>query len=129
MATTKGKEGVIKIGTVVVGEVKSFDLTETANEVDTSTMGTDWTGVDSTQNSWSASISMFWDEGDAGQELLVIGSKVALKLYPEGSTTGLVEKSGSALITEIGQAQAHDNIVERTVKLKGDGALATAVVA
>jgi hypothetical protein len=129
MATFKGKEGVVKIGTQVVGEVKSFDLTVTANEVDTSTMGSDWTGVDSTQNSWSASIAMFWDDGDAGQDLMLIGTKVALKLYPKGSTTGLVENSGSALITEIGEAQAHDNIVERTVKFKGDGALTTAVVA
>lgn len=129
MATHKGKEGVIKIGTQVVGEVKSFDLTVTANEVDTSTMGSNWTGVDSTQNSWSASIAMFWDPDDAGQDLIVIGTKVAAKLYPQGSTTGLVEHSGSALVTEVGEAQAHDNIVERTVKLKGDGALTTAAVA
>jgi hypothetical protein len=128
MATSKGKEGVVKIGTAVVGEVKSFELTETANEVDTSVMGDNWTGVDSTQSSWSVSASLFWDIADPGQTLIVVGSKVALKLYPQGATTGLLEQSGTALVTSLGQAQAHDGMVERTVEFKGDGALTKVVL-
>ena len=48
MATHKGKEGAVYVGGVVVGEVRSFSLSETANEVDTSVMNTDWTKVDTT---------------------------------------------------------------------------------
>lgn len=129
MATHKGKEGVVKIGTQIVGELRSFEVTETANEVDTSTMGTDWTGVDSTQSSWKASANMFFDPDDAGQALMVIGAKVSLEFYPQGDTSGLVLQTGSALITSISRPQAHDNIIERNFELTGDGALTTTVVA
>lgn len=128
MTTHKGKEGVVKIGTSVIGELRSFEVTETANEVDTSTMGSAWTGVDSTQTSWKASATMFWDPVDAGQIPLVVGSKVTVNFYPQGEGTGLVLQSGSALITSIGRPQAHDNIIERTVEMTGDGALTTTTV-
>lgn len=129
MATTKGKEGVVTIGAETLGELRSFEVTETANEVDTSTMGSDWTGVDSTQSSWKASANMFFDPNDTAQGLMVIGAKVAVEFYPQGNTTGLVRQTGTALVTSIGRPQAHDNIIERNIELTGDGALTTATVA
>lgn len=128
MATHKGKEGTVNIGAQTVGELRSFEVTETANEVDTSTMGSDWTGVDSTQSSWKASANMFFDPDDAAQQLMIIGTKVAVEFYPQGETTGLVQQTGTALITSIGRPQAHDNIIERNFELTGDGALTTTVV-
>lgn len=129
MATTKGKEGSISAGGNVVGELRSFELTETANEVDTSTMGSDWTGVDSTQKSWKVSATMFWDAADTGQTALAVGDKVAVLLYPAGSTTGLTERSGTALVASVGTAQSHDGIIERTIEMTGDGALTNDTVA
>lgn len=129
MATTKGKGGVLTVGGEIVGELKSMEVTETSNEVDTSTMGTDWTGVDSTQTSWKATGAMFWDPLDAGQGELVVGTKVAVIFYPAGNTTGLVEETGTALVTSIGRQQAHDNIIEASIELTGDGALVKDVVA
>jgi hypothetical protein len=129
MATKKGKEGIVKVGSDVVGEVKSFELTVTANEVDTSTLGTDWTGTDSTQKSWSGTIEMFYDPDDAGQDGVAVGEKVTLSLYYEGDTTGLNFDSGSALVTSIARSQSFDGMVEQTFSFTGDGALTTAVVA
>lgn len=128
MATHKGKEGVVKVGANVVGEVKSFEVTVTANEVDTSTLGTDWTGVDSTQNSWSGTLEMFYDPDDVGQEAITVGSKVTLALYYEGDTTTLQYDTGSALITSIARSQSFDSMVNVTVSFTGDGALTTSTV-
>jgi hypothetical protein len=129
MATHKGKEGVVKVGTNVVGEVKSFELEITANEVDTSVMGTDWTGVDSTQNSWSGTMEMFYDPADNGQGGVSVGDKVTLALYYEGQGTGLDYDSGTALITSVNRSQSFDGMVNQTVAFTGDGALTTATVA
>lgn len=128
MATIKGKEGVFKIGTVVVGEVKSFELNVTANKVDRSVMGMDWTRAESTQNSWTLSADLFADSSDDGQALLVVGSKVNVKLYSAGDGTGLQEDAGVGLVTSISRSQSHDGLVELTVELDGDGDLVTSTV-
>jgi len=129
MATHKGKEGVVKVGANVVGEVKSFEVEITANEVDTSTLGTDWTGTDSTQNSWSGTMEMFYDPADTGQGGVTVGAKVTVALYYEGSTTGLDYDTGTALITSVSRSQSFDGMVNQTVAFTGDGALTTATVA
>lgn len=128
MATHKGKEGVVKVGTNVVGEVKSFEIEITANEVDTSTLGSAWTGTDSTQNSWSGTMEMFYDPADTGQGGVTVGTKVTLALYYEGNSTGLDYDTGSALITSVSRSQSFDGMVNQTVSFTGDGALTTSTV-
>jgi hypothetical protein len=126
MATRKGKEGVVKIGTTIVGEVKSFEIETTANEVDVSTLGSAWTKTNSTQNSWSGTMEMFYDNTDAGQIAIAVGSLVTLNLYYEGSTAGLKYDTGSALITSISRSQSFDGMVNQTVAFTGNGTLTTA---
>lgn len=123
MATYKGKDGVFRIGGVVVGECRSFEITEMANEVDTSRMGTDWTSVTSTQLSWKASAATWWDTTDAGQAELEIGAVIDVEFYPRGVGSGLNRYTGSALVTNISRPQAFDGIVEATFELTGTGAL------
>lgn len=129
MAKKKGKEGVVKSGSDVVGEIISFEVTITANEVDTSTLGTDWTGTDSTQKSWSGTLEMFYDPDDTGQAGVVVGDKVTLSLYYEGDSTGLDYDTGSALITSVSRSQSFNDMVKQTVAFTGDGALTSATVA
>ena len=123
MATYKGKDGVLRIGGVVVGECRSFEITEMANEVDTSRMGTDWTSVTSTQLSWKASAQLWWDPTDAGQAAIPIGAVVAVEFYPRQVGSGLNRYTGNALVTNISRPQAFDGIVEATVEMTGNGAL------
>jgi hypothetical protein len=123
MATFKGKDGILRIGSVVVGECRSFEITETANEVDTSRMGTDWTSVTSTQLSWKGSAQTWWDPLDGGQALLNIGTVVNVEFYPRGIGSGLNRYTGSALITNVSRPQAFDGIVEATLEFTGTGAL------
>ena len=123
MATYKGKEGAISANDDFVAEVRNFDLTVTSNEVDTSTMGSNWTGVDSTQLSWKGSAEIFWDPDDTGQQNLKVGDKVAIKFYPQGDITGRPLESGSALVTSAARTQAYDNIISQSFEFTGDGAL------
>ena len=126
MATRKGKEGVVKIGASTVGEVKSFELEVTANEVDVSTLGSGWTKTNSTQNSWSGTLEMFYDPTDLGQPAqIAVGTLVTLALYYEGVTTGLKYDTGSALITSISRSQSFDGMVNQTVAFTGNGILTT----
>jgi hypothetical protein len=130
MATFKGREGSVSVGTVpaggvAVGELRSFELTISANTTDASRMGDTWTREESTQNKWSASMELFWDSADAGQDLLLIGERVTLNLFPRGNTGAATDVvyTGVATITEIGHKQAHDGLVERTISVSGYGAL------
>lgn len=129
MTTHKGKEGIVKVGTTVVGEVKSFELEVTANEVDVSTLGSAWTKTNSTQNSWSGTMEMFYDPADVGQMAISVGSMITLNLYYEGVTTGLKYDTGQALVTSISKSQSFDGMVNQTVAFTGNGALTTSTAA
>lgn len=129
MATYKGKDGSIEIGANVVGELRSFELTKSANEVDVSRMGDDWKRSVSTQLSWSVSGTVWWDPDDNGQDAMAIGSTVAITMFPQGDTSTLVQETGQLLITSISRPQAHDGVIEQTFEGVGVGALTVGTVA
>jgi predicted secreted protein len=74
---------------------------------------------------WSASGDLYWDEGDAGQLLITIGSQVTLNLYPEGGTTGDVYYSGAAIVTQFNVSASFDGIIEGSIAFEGNGPLST----
>ena len=130
MAVYKGREGSVSVGTVpaggtAVGELRSFELTITANTTDASRMGDQWTRDEATQNKWSATLEMFWDSADAGQDMLLIGERVTVNLFPRGNTgaTTDVVYTGIGTVTEIGNKQSHDGLIERTISVSGYGAI------
>jgi len=124
MATFLGKEGVVKIGTHVLAEVKSFSINQSAATTEDTALGDSWTSYVVTQKSWQGSIACFWDNTDSqGQSALSVGTLVQLKLYPEGTTTGDYELSGDALITGVEMQQAHDGLVEVNFTYQGTGEL------
>lgn len=130
MATFIGKNGVVKIGTVTIAEVKSFTITQQAANVDASAMGDDWTVHKITQKSWSGSLACHADPTDTtGQEALIVGASVTLKLLPQGTTTGSYELTGTALITDVQIQADHTNVLERTFTFQGTGALTIDTVA
>lgn len=124
MATFLGNEGVVKVGSGTVAEVKSFSVNQSAATVEDTAMGDEWATHVVTQKSWQGTITCHWDDTDSdGQATLTVGASVSLKLYPEGTTTGDHELSGTALITGVETQQAHDGLVEATFTFQGTGAL------
>jgi hypothetical protein len=129
MANHKGSEGVVKIGTDTVAEVKDWSFDETADTTEDTVMGDAARSRKSTLTSASGSVNAFWDETDtAGQGAMTAGAEVALKLYPEGATTGDTFYSVSAIITSIGRSAAFDGMVETSFSWDANGAVTSATV-
>lgn len=121
MARFKGKEGAIEVGGVSIGEVESFDIETSINEIEANVMGSDWTDVCGGQKSASGSISVLTDPTDAGQVLLESGAEVDLTLFPTGATSGLIELTGRALITSDGISTSVGDLVKTSYNFRNKG--------
>jgi len=123
MATHTGSEGTIKVATTVVGELRSYSLEQTADTIEDTSMGDSSRTYKSALKGWSGSASLFFDEADAGQLLLVLGTSIALKVYPEGASSGDKYYYGDAIITGSNISASFDGMVEAEVTFTGTGAL------
>lgn len=123
MATHTGSEGTIKVGSDTVGEIRSYSISETADTIEDTSMGDASRTFKTGLKSFTASVDVFWDEADAGQTALSVGTNVTLNVYPEGSTTGDKYYTGSAIVTGRTVNGSFDGMVEASLTLQGTGAL------
>ena len=129
MAITKGSSGLIKVGSNTVSEVKSYSIDETADTIESTSMGDSAKTFESSLTTFSGSVECHWDETDtAGQVAMSIGSTITLNLYPEGDTSGDTYYSGSAVITGKTVSGSHDGLVEASISFQGSGALTITTV-
>ena len=129
MATHKGSEGLVKVGSATVAEVKSYSLEESADTIETTKMGDAARTYLPSLTSFSGSIDCFWDEGDtAGQVALAVGASVTLVFYPEGADSGDTYYSGTALVTGKTITGSFDGMVEASISVQGTGAITTTTV-
>lgn len=130
MATHHGKEGVVKVGSDTIAEIKEFQVESSVEITDDTVMGDAWKTHKPGQKAWSGSLNCQWDETDStGQEVLTEGASVTLNFYPEGAGTGAKYLTGVATISNITVAAAMDGIVARNFQFTGNGALAWSTVA
>ena len=130
MANHTGSEGVVKIGTNTLAEVRSWTLTNTADTIEDTTMGDSWRSFKSVLSAFTGSVVCYWDETDTnGQNALTSGSTVTLNLYPEGASTGDKYYSGSVIVTSIERTASFDGMVEATFSFQGTGTLTTSTAA
>ena len=123
MATHTGSEGTIKVSSTTVGELRSYSLEQTADTIEDTSMGDTTRSYKSALKGWSGSASLFFDEADAGQLLLVLGTSIALKVYPEGASSGDKYYYGDAIITGSNISASFDGMVEAEVTFTGTGTL------
>ena len=123
MATHTGSEGTIKVATTTVGELRSYSLEQTADTIEDTSMGDTSRSYKSALKGWSGSASLFFDEADAGQLLLVLGTSIALKVYPEGASSGDKYYYGDAIITGSNVSASFDGMVEAEITFTGTGAI------
>jgi hypothetical protein len=127
MATHKGQDGIVKVGSDAVAEVRSFSIEETADTVEDTVMTDTARTYITTLKSFSGSLDVFWDETDTnGQVALAVGNSVTLAFYPEGDATGDTYYSGTALVTGFTRTASFDGMVEASITVQGSGALTTA---
>lgn len=124
MSTHAGSEGIVKIGENRIAEVKSWNLEEVCDTVDSSVIGTRWRKNMATILSWSGSIDAFWDESEVGnQGMLKIGNVVELRLYASGEGDGSKYFTGNAIVTGISRQASFDGLVESSFTFQGNDEL------
>ena len=128
MATHHGKEGVIKVGSDVAGEVTGFTLETTGDVVEDTQLSDAAKSFIAGRTSFSGSIDMNYDETDTAQENLTVGATVSFTVLPEGNTTGDQSFTGSGIVTSMGITNGMDAVVTRTVNFQGSGALTKGTV-
>lgn len=129
MATHKGSEGIIKVGSSSVAEVRSYSLEEAADVLEDTSMGDSARTYKSSLTSFSGSLDVFFDETDtSGQGALSIGSEVTLNVYPEGDASGDTYYSGTAIVTGVTRSASFDGLVEASISVQGSGALTETTV-
>ena len=128
MATHAGSEGVVFSGSNQVNEVRSYTISETGETLEDTSMGYAARTYIASLKTFTGSLDVFWDETDAGQGDLDIGSTITLNLYPEGNASGDTYYTGSAIVTEKSVTASFDGLVEMSVSVQGTGALSETTV-
>ena len=129
MATHKGSEGIVKVGSNSVAEIRSYSIEESADTLEDTSMGDSAKTYKASLTSFSGSLDVFWDETDTnGQGALSIGAEVTLNFYPEGDTAGDTYYTGSAIVTGVSRTGAFDGLVEASISVQGNGALTETTV-
>lgn len=124
MATHTGSEGTIRSGANQVAEIRSYTITETGDTIEDTSLGDTSRTYKAGLKTFTASVEVFWDETDTqGQGSFDVGSTVTLNVYPEGTATGDVYYTGSAIVTEKSITASFDGMVEASFSLQGTGAL------
>lgn len=129
MATHKGSEGTVKVGSNAVAEIRSYSIEESADTLEDTSMGDSARTYKPSLTNFSGSLDVFWDETDtSGQGALSIGSEVTLNVYPEGDASGDTYYTGSAIVTGVSRSGAFDGLVEASISVQGNGALTETTV-
>jgi predicted secreted protein len=123
MATHTGSEGVIKIGSTVLGELRSYTLENTSDTIEDTSMGDASRTYKVGLKGFSGSASLFFDELDAGQILILVGTEIAIKVFPEGASSGDKFYEGNAIVTGYNISASFDGMVEAEMTFTGTGTL------
>lgn len=128
MATFKGKDGVVKVGSNAIGEIRNFSVDESADTIEDTSMGDTARTYKDSLTQFTASIDALFDDGDTAQTALTIGSSATFSFLPEGDSSGKYSLSGSGIVTGISRSQSYDGLVEISFSLQGSGALTIGTV-
>ena len=123
MANHLGREGLVKISSTPIGELRNYSLSHSSDVVEDSVIGDTYRTRLATMKTFSVSGDLHWDETNAGQLLITIGSSGTLNLYPEGADTGDVYYSGAAIVTKFDISASFDGLVEGAISFEGNGVL------
>ena len=134
----RGCFGVIKVkdlaatgAVAVVGGISEWTLSEEAEQVDTSEIGSCTKSSIAGANSRTMSVSGFRAPTDGNQSDLTIGNVIAVELYPAGTGSGseyYKTTTGGATVLSREEAGGTDGTVSLSVSLSINGNLTTTAV-
>jgi hypothetical protein len=129
MANHTGVSGVVKVGSNIVAELRSFTIDTTAELIEDTTLTDSSRTYQFGKKGATVSAECWWDETDTnGQIAIIEGSQVALNLYPEGADSGDYYFSGTWLIGSNSISIPTDGIIEASFNATLTGALTRGTV-
>ena len=128
MATFKGNDGVVKIGSDAMAEVISFTVDQTAEVIEDTSMGDTAKSYKASFTDATASIETYFDDTDTAQNNCTAGDSITLNLQMEGNTSGDHKLTGSAIVTSRSVGVSSDGIVTATYSFQGTGGLTETTV-
>jgi predicted secreted protein len=128
MATLVGKDGVVKIGSNTIGEIRTYSLEQTMDVIEDSSIGDADRTYTSGLKTFSGSMDVYFDDTDTGQLDVQVGDTGTISVQVEGDTTGDHQLSGSIIVTGRTITASFDGMVEASVSFQGTGALAEGTV-
>lgn len=128
MSIYKGCEGKVIFtdggGAETVGEITSFELTETANNNTYKSFGDCNDKTENLGKGWSVSMEGRYCNTDAGQVKIDIGALIAMQYFPGGDVIVTPpEFSGNIRIDERTLSASADETVTFSISATGDGEL------
>lgn len=128
MATHAGSEGTVKVGGSVLGEIRSFSLEISGEVIEDTSMGDTFRSFKPGLRVFTASVECFFDETDAAQNALDVGSQLTLELFPEGASSGDTFFSGTVIVTGKTVTSSFDGMVEVAFSAQGTGGVTETTV-
>lgn len=128
MATFKGNEGVVLIGTDAMAEVISFSVDETADTIEDTVMGDTAKSYKASFTDFTGTVETYFDDTDTAQNNCTAGDSITLNLQMEGNTTGDHKLTGTAIVTSRSVGVTSDGIVTATYSFQGTGGLTETTV-
>jgi hypothetical protein len=129
MATYSGSDGVIKVGSSLIAEVRSWTVDQTGDTNEDTVMGDSWRTHKPSLKSWSGSAEVLFDDTDTnGQTACVLGTTISVSFQMEGNTSGDHRLFGSAIVTGKSINTSYDGLVEASITFQGTGPLTEGTV-
>jgi len=128
MANHLGREGVVKLSSTTIGELRNYSLSTASDVVEDTVIGDTFRSRRATVKTWSVSGDVYWDLADAGQIACSIGSSVTVNLYPAGTASSTTYYTGSGVVTKFDVTAAFDGMIDGSIAIEGNGTLTTATV-
>jgi hypothetical protein len=128
MGRHTGKNGMFKIGSDTILDLRGFDITETVSDSDTTACGDAAANHETLTTSFSGSVDVLHNSDDTVQSVRA-GDVIAFQGYTEGNASGREVVSGSATVTEVGRSMTYNSEVTKKISIKGRGALSIDTVA
>ncbi len=129
MATFSGSDGVIKVGSSLIAEVRSWSVEQTGDTNEDTVMGDSWRTHKPSLKSWTGSADVLFDDTDTnGQTACVIGTTISVSFQMEGNSSGDHRLYGSAIVTGKSINTTYDGLVEASISFQGTGALTEGTV-
>ncbi len=123
MPTHTGSEGTVKIGSAVLGEIRSFNLNITTDVIEDTSMGDSFRSFKAGLSQFTADLEVFFDETDAAQNALDPAAQLTLELFPEGAESGDTFFTGTVIVTSKTVTSTVDGMVEASFTAQGTGGI------